>query len=131
VTDLTQVKDVGEKVAEEIVAFFQETASRHLLDALKKAGLNFEALPEELAVRGGVFSEKKFVITGTLTQPREDFIRRIQSQGGSVAGSVSAKTDFVLAGEEAGSKLEKARSLGVRVISEKEFEKLVGQKTGE
>ena len=131
VADLTQVKDVGEKVAEEIVAFFQETASRRLLDALKKAGLNFEALPEELAVRGGVFSAKKFVITGTLTQPREDFIRRIQSQGGSVAGSVSAKTDFVLAGEEAGSKLEKARSLGVRVISEKEFEKLVGQKTGE
>jgi DNA ligase (NAD+) len=131
VADLTQVKDVGEKVAEEIVAFFQETASRRLLDALKKAGLNFEALPEELAVRGGVFSGKKFVITGTLTQPREDFIRRIQSQGGSVAGSVSAKTDFVLAGEEAGSKLEKARSLGVRVISEKEFEKLVGQKTGE
>lgn len=131
VTDLTQVKDVGEKVAEEIVAFFHETASRRLLDALKKAGLNFEALPEELAVRGGVFSGRKFVITGTLTQPREDFIRRIQSQGGSVAGSVSAKTDFVLAGEEAGSKLEKARSLGVRVISEKEFEKLVGQKTGE
>ena len=131
VADLTQVKDVGEKVAEEIVAFFQETASRRLLDALKKAGLNFEALPEELAVRGGVFSEKKFVITGTLTQPREDFIRRIQSQGGSVAGSVSAKTDFVLAGADAGSKLEKARSLGVRVISEKEFEKLVGQKTGE
>lgn len=131
VADLTQVKDVGEKVAEEIVAFFQESASRRLLDALKKAGLNFEALPEELAVRGGVFSGKKFVITGTLTQPREDFIRRIQSQGGSVAGSVSAKTDFVLAGEEAGSKLEKARSLGVRVISEKEFEKLVGQKTGE
>jgi len=118
-------------VAEEIVAFFQETASRRLLDALKKAGLNFEALPEELAVRGGVFSGKKFVITGTLTHPREDFIRRIQSQGGSVAGSVSAKTDFVLAGEEAGSKLEKARTLGVRVISEKEFEKLVGQKTGE
>ncbi len=131
VPDLTQVKDVGEKVAEEIVAFFQESASRRLLDALKKAGLNFEALPEELAVRGGVFSGKKFVITGTLTQPREDFIRRIQSQGGSVAGSVSAKTDFVLAGEEAGSKLEKARSLGVRVISEKELEKLVGQKTGE
>ena len=131
VADLTQVKDVGEKVAKEIVTFFQESASRRLLDALKKAGLNFEALPEELAVRGGVFSEKKFVITGTLTQPREDFIRRIQSQGGSVASSVSAKTDFVLAGEEAGSKLEKARSLGVRVISEKEFEKLVGQKTGE
>ena len=126
VTDLVQVKDVGEKVAEEIVAFFEEASTRRLLEALKKAGLNFHALPGELEVRGGVFSGKKFVITGTLSQPREEFIRRIQSQGGSVAGSVSAKTDFVLAGEEAGSKMEKARSFGVRVISEKEFEKLVG-----
>ena len=125
VADLIQVKDVGEKVAEEIVAFFGESSTRHLLQALRKAGLNFTALPEELVTRGGVFSGKKLVITGTLSQPREEFIRRIQSQGGSVAGSVSAKTDFVLAGEEAGSKLEKARSLGVRVISEKEFEKLV------
>ena len=126
VPDLVQVKDVGEKVAEEIVGFFSESSTRRLLQALKKAGLNFRALPGELEVRGGVFSGKKFVITGTLSQPREEFIRRIQSQGGSVAGSVSAKTDYVLAGEEAGSKLEKARSLGVRVISEKEFEKLVG-----
>jgi len=125
VADLIQVKDVGEKVAEEIVAFFGESSTRHLLQALRKAGLNFTALPEELVTRGGVFSGKKLVITGTLSQPREEFIRRIQSQGGSVASSVSAKTDFVLAGEEAGSKLEKARSLGVRVISEKEFEKLV------
>ncbi len=126
VADLVQVKDVGEKVAEEIVAFFAEASTKRLLQSLKKAGLNFHALPGELEVRGGVFSGKKFVITGTLSQPREEFIRRIQSQGGSVAGSVSAKTDFVLAGEEAGSKLEKARALGVRVISEKEFEKLVG-----
>lgn len=125
-SDLTQVKDVGEKVAEEIVAFFAEPSTRRLLLALKKAGLNLKALPQELEVRGGVLAGKKFVITGTLSQPREEFIRRIQAQGGSVAGSVSAKTDFVLGGEEAGSKLEKAKALGVRVISEKEFEKLVG-----
>lgn len=124
--DLTQANDVGPKVAEEIVAFFQEASTRRLLTSLQKAGLNFAALPEELEERGGIFSGKKFVITGTLSLPREDWIRQIQSLGGSVVGSVSAKTDFVLAGEEAGSKLEKARALGVRVISEKEFEKLVG-----
>jgi len=124
--DLIQVKDVGGKVAEEISSFFKEPSTRRLLQALKKAGLNLHALPEELEIRGGVFLGKKFVITGTLSQPRDEFVRRIQSLGGSVAGSVSAKTDFVLAGEEAGSKLDKARSLGVRVISEKEFEKLVG-----
>ncbi|NCW28448.1 MAG: NAD-dependent DNA ligase LigA, partial [Verrucomicrobia bacterium] len=73
VADLIQVKDVGEKVAEEIVAFFEEASTRQLLQSLKKAGLNFHALPEELEVRGGVFSGKKFVITGTLSLPREEF----------------------------------------------------------
>ena len=126
VEDLVQVKDVGQKVAEEIVSFFREASTRRLLHGLKKAGCNFRALPEELAVRGGVFSGKKFVITGTLTAPREDFTRRIQSLGGAVSGSVSAKTDYLLAGDEAGSKLDKAKALGVRILTEKEFEKLAG-----
>ena len=76
-------------------------------------------------MRGGVFAGKKFVITGTLSQSREEFIRQIQSLGGSVVGSVSPKTDFVLAGEEAGSKLTKARALQVRILTEKDFVKLV------
>jgi DNA ligase (NAD+) len=126
VEDLVQVKDVGQKVAEEIVSFFREASTRRLIHGLKKAGCNFHALPEELTVRGGVFSGKKFVITGTLSAPREDFTRRIQSLGGSVSGSVSAKTDYLLAGEEAGSKLDKAKALGVRILTEKEFEKLAG-----
>jgi DNA ligase (NAD+) len=124
--DLVQVKDVGQKVAEEIVSFFREASTRRLLHGLKKAGCNFHALPEELTVRGGVFSGKKFVITGTLSAPREDFTRRIQSLGGAVSGSVSAKTDYLLAGDEAGSKLDKAKALGVRILTEKEFEKLAG-----
>ena len=124
--DLAQVKDVGPKVAEEIVSFFREPSTHRLLQGLKKAGCNFRALPEELAVRGGVFSGKKFVLTGTLSAPREDFTRRIQSLGGSVSGSVSAKTDYLLAGEEAGSKLDKAKALGIHILSEKEFEKLAG-----
>jgi len=126
VDDLVSVKDVGQKVAEEIVSFFREASTRRLLHGLKKAGCNFHALPEELTVRGGVFSGKKFVITGTLSAPREDFTRRIQSLGGAVSGSVSAKTDYLLAGDEAGSKLDKAKALGVRILAEKEFEKLAG-----
>jgi len=126
VEDLIQVKDVGQKVAEEIFSFFREPSTHRLLQGLKKAGCNFTALPEELAVRGGVFYGKKFVITGTLTAPREEFTRRIQSLGGAVSGSISPKTDYLLAGEEAGSKLAKAKALGVRVLSEKEFEKLAG-----
>ena len=126
VEDLVQVKDVGQKVAEEIVCFFREPATHRLLRGLKKAGCNLTALPEELEVRGGVFSGKKFVITGTLSAPREEFTRRIQSLGGAVSGSLSPKTDYLLAGEEAGSKLEKAKALGIRILSEKEFEKLAG-----
>lgn len=130
-SDLTQINDVGPKVADEISTFFHEPATRRLLSSLKKAGLNFTAQTEELAERGGVFAGKKFVLTGTLSRPREEFIRQIQSLGGSVAGSVSAKTDYLLAGEEAGSKLEKARALEVRILSEKDFEKLVGNAAGE
>jgi DNA ligase (NAD+) len=131
VAELTQVNDVGPKVAEEIVSFFQEGSTQRLLPALRKAGLNFTARKEELAMRGGVLAGKKFVITGTLSQSREEFIRQIQSHGGSVVGSVSPKTDFVLAGEEAGSKLAKARSLQVRILTEKEFVKLVGEQPAE
>ena len=131
VEDLVQVKDVGQKVAEEIASFFRESSTHRLLQGLKKAGCNFHALPEELAVRGGVFSGKKFVITGTLSAPREDFTRRIQSLGGSVSGSVSAKTDYLLAGDEAGSKLDKAKALGIHILSEKEFEKLAGSDSRE
>ena len=125
IDDLTQVNDVGPKVAEEIVSFFKLSSTQRLLPALRKAGLNFAAQKEELAMRGGIFAGKKFVITGTLSQSREEFIRQIQSHGGSVVGSVSPKTDFVLAGEEAGSKLTKARSLQVRILTEKDFVKLV------
>jgi DNA ligase (NAD+) len=126
VEDLVQVKDVGQKVAEEIVSFFREPATHRLLQGLKKAGCNLTAQAEELEVRGGVFSGKKFVITGTLSAPREEFTRRIQSLGGAVSGSISPKTDYLLAGEEAGSKLDKAKALGIRILSEKEFEKLAG-----
>jgi len=125
IDDLTQVNDIGPKVAEEVVSFFKEPSTQRILPALRRAGLNFAAQKEELAMRGGVFAGKKFVITGTLSQSREEFIRQIQSLGGSVVGSVSPKTDFVLAGEEAGSKLTKARSLQVRILTEKDFVKLV------
>jgi DNA ligase (NAD+) len=131
VAELTQVNDVGPKVAEEIVSFFQERSTQRLIPALRKAGLNFTAQKEELAMRGGILAGKKFVITGTLSQSREEFVRQIQTHGGSVVGSVSPKTDYVLAGEEAGSKLTKARSLQVCVITEKEFVKLVGTESPE
>ena len=75
-----------------------------------------------------VFDGKTFVITGTLSQPREFFAEKIKSSGGKVSSSVSKKTDFVLVGEDAGSKLTKANELGVKTINEDEFNAMISQK---
>ena len=77
------------------------------------------------AGEGAVLAGKTFVITGTLSRPREEFKQRIESLGGKVAGSVSARTDYLLAGGDAGSKLAKARSLGLAVLDEAAFEELL------
>ena len=125
---LTEVEDVGAVIARSLVQWFDEPSNKHLIDRLGKAGLNFKsALYNPLAALGP-FSGKTFVLTGTLpTLKREEAAAIIESLGGKVSGSVSKKTDYVVAGEEAGSKLEKARKLGVRIIGEAEFLKLSGR----
>lgn len=120
--ELLKVEDVGAIVAESIHAYFRKEENRRLIGRLREHGLNFKSVKQE--VRSTVLSGKKFVITGTLSRPRPSFEADIRALGGEISGSVSAKTDYVLAGEDAGSKLEKARKLGVKVIDEKEFEKL-------
>jgi DNA ligase (NAD+) len=124
--ELQAVEDVGEVVAESLVTFFQHDENRRLIEALRRHGLNFgtESAPDDNAA-AKLLAGKKFVITGTLSRPRDSFKERILELGGEVSGSVSAKTDWLLAGEEAGSKLEKALKLGVPVLNEAEFEKLV------
>jgi len=105
---LTEFIEVNRASVEELIAVVRPVAIRH------------EAVQSAL-------SGKTFVITGTLSRPREEFKEQIEALGAKLAGSVSKKTDFVLAGEEAGSKLEKAIQLGVRVIDEAEFERLKGE----
>jgi DNA ligase (NAD+) len=93
---------------------------------LRDAGLNFKSGLYQPATPAGPFAGKTFVLTGTLpTLTREEATARIESLGGKVSGSVSKKTDFVVAGEDAGSKLDKAQKLGVKIISEAEFLKMV------
>jgi DNA ligase (NAD+) len=124
-TDLLRVPNTGEVVAASIRDWFQNPDNIALIKALKRHGLNFgeadraEAKSESL--RG-----TSWVITGTLSQPREIFEELIRQHGGRATGSVSKKTDYVLAGEDAGSKLEKARQLGIRVVTEKEFREMAG-----
>ena len=114
--DLTRINDVGPKVAEAIREFFDNKRNLDLVKRLRKAGLTFTA---EKRVRGSKLEGLTFVLTGTLpTLTRETAKERIESAGGHVSGSVSKKTSYVVAGEEAGSKLDKATSLGVPVLDE-------------
>src|SRR3954465_12826290 len=124
VEELQQIPDVGEVVGRSIHQFFREPHNLDLIEKLRQAGLRFDAEAKtEGAARG--FRNTTWVITGTLTQSRDDIAELIRARGGKVSGSVSKKTSFVLAGEEAGSKLEKAKKLGVRVLEETEFRKML------
>jgi len=114
--ELTRVNDIGPKVATTVREFFSNQKNLDLIEQLKKAGLNFTA---ERKVRGTTFEGLTFVLTGTLpTLTRDTAKEKIEAAGGKVSGSVSKKTSYVVAGEEAGSKLEKANSLGVPVLDE-------------
>jgi DNA ligase (NAD+) len=114
--DLTRINDVGPKVAQAIREFFDNKRNLDLVERLRKAGLTFAA---EKRVRGSTLEGLTFVLTGTLPNlTREDAKEKIESAGGRVSGSVSKKTSYVVAGEEAGSKLDKATSLGVKVLNE-------------
>jgi DNA ligase (NAD+) len=122
--ELQQVNEVGPRIAESIVEFFAEPANRKLVERLRKAGLTFSGKKKE---RGTKLSGKTFVLTGTLAHyTRDEAKKMIEDAGGRVSGSVSKKTDYVVAGSDAGSKLDKARELGVKVIDEDEMESLAG-----
>ncbi|MBF5044382.1 NAD-dependent DNA ligase LigA [Aggregicoccus sp. 17bor-14] len=121
---LTRVKDVGGIMAEVIHAFFHEPQNRAAVEDLLSVGVTPE--PPEV-VEGGAFQGKTVVLTGTLTRlTREQAKEEIERRGGKVSGSVSRKTDLVVAGEDAGSKLKKAGELGVKVVDEEAFLALLG-----
>jgi DNA ligase (NAD+) len=126
---LNEVEDVGEVIAHSVADWFADSRNRDLIERLRKAGLNFESSLFEPSTGAptGVFAGKTFVLTGALPSlTREEATARIEALGGKVSSSVSKKTDFVLAGEDAGSKLEKAQKLGVAVIDEKRFLEMAG-----
>lgn len=114
---LLQVEDVGEVIAESLVSFFAEEHNREVIECLMQRGVHWPAV--QARAKNDQVSGKTFVLTGTLpTLSREQAKAMLLAQGAKVAGSVSKKTDYVVAGESAGSKLEKAQSLGVSVIDE-------------
>ena len=121
--DLTTKDDIGEVIAESIYSFFKEKQTIDLVNRLVKAGVNTKHLEEQIDNR---FEGKTFVLTGSLSKySRGQASDIIEKMGGKTSSSVSKKTDYVLAGEDAGSKLDKAQKLGVTVISEEEFEQMI------
>jgi DNA ligase (NAD+) len=124
---LVAVPEVGPKVAASIAEFFSEPANRQLIKKLYKAGVRPTA--EKREVKSQKFVGKTFVFTGGLTnRSREDAGELVKQHGGKVSGSVSKKTDYVVVGADPGSKYDKAKELGVTVLTESEFEKLLGIK---
>jgi DNA ligase (NAD+) len=124
---LQTVPDVGPVVADSVRAFATEPHNRALVRRLHEAGVNMESQqPDPASAAPGALAGKTFVLTGTLAaMTREEATEAIEVRGGKVAGSVSRKTTFVVAGADAGSKLEKARALGVPTLTEDEFKALI------
>jgi len=118
--ELLAVDSIGPRIAESVIEFFQNEINNKIVSRLKEAGLQFVIEEKELA--SNVFEGKKIVITGTLPSlSRNEAKDLIENHGGKTASSVSKNTDFVLAGESAGSKLTKAQELGIEILDEKEF----------
>ncbi|MBK9332513.1 MAG: NAD-dependent DNA ligase LigA [Ignavibacteria bacterium] len=125
--EITAVHEIGPKIAESVVKFFKDDKNLNNIERLRKAGLKFESEKKSAGFKiNENVNNKTFVLTGTLEKyKREEAQKIIEDLGGRVSSSVSKKTDYVLAGSEAGSKLEKAKSLGVKVIDESDFVKLI------
>jgi DNA ligase (NAD+) len=124
--DLLSVTDVGPVVASRIRTFFDEAHNREVILRLKDAGVHWKESEPRSAPKDGRLAGKTFVLTGTLAaMTRDEAKDRIQALGGKVTGSVSKKTDFVIFGDKAGSKLSKAQQLGVETLDEKQFQILL------
>jgi DNA ligase (NAD+) len=122
--ELQEVNEVGPRIAESIAEFFNVAANRKLVERLRAAGLTMTGQRKQ---RGTKLVGKTFVLTGTLAHfTRDEAKKMIEDAGGKVTGSVSKKTDYVVAGADAGSKLDKAKDLGVAVIGEKEMQEMAG-----
>jgi len=124
--ELVQIPEIGPRIAQSIVDFFRNPENQRLIAELRAAGLDPKEVREEK--RGGPLAGKTFVFTGRLSAfTREEARRLVEELGGRVASSVSRKVDYVVVGEDPGSKLDRARELGIPTLTEEEFRKLVGR----
>jgi DNA ligase (NAD+) len=128
---LVEVDDVGDIVAEHIVNFFNQPHNKEVIDGLLAAGVHWPTPQVKAIAENSIFANKVVVLTGSLQQlTRSDAKQKLEALGAKVTGSVSAKTDFVIAGEKAGSKLTKAEQLGISVLTEAEWIEMMGDNNG-
>jgi DNA ligase (NAD+) len=126
--DLTTINEIGPEIASSIIKFFHEPKNIEVMEKFIKAGVKPQK--KEIAVDSNTLQGKSFVFTGTLANmPRNTAKEIVESLGGSVHSSTTAKTTYVVAGNDPGSKLDKAQSLGITILTENEFLKLIGSET--
>lgn len=128
--ELVSVDEIGEKMADSVVRYFEDEKVTQLLEELRELGLNmtYEGLTTEEIVENSAFTGKTVVLTGKLSIfTRQEAKEKIEQFGGKVTGSVSKKTDLLIAGEEAGSKLDKAESLGIEIWNEEQLQQALGE----
>ncbi len=126
---ITAIHEIGPSIAKSVINFFENDTNKKIIERLKKQGLNFSQTNIQIKNKqNSEFADKTFVLTGTLSKfTRDEASEKIIALGGKVTSSVSKNTDFVLAGESAGSKLDKAKKLNVKILSEEEFLNLLGK----
>ena len=123
--DLTQIEGIGENVATNITQWFCNPLNLEIIENLKNHGVNMEK-DSNIFIKESILKDKSIVLTGKLeTMTRDEAIETIEKHGGKVSASLSNKTDYLLLGSSAGSKLNKAKSLGTKILNENEFEKLI------
>ena len=125
VEQIEGIAGIGPVIARSVAEFFAREQNSRMLDKMKQGGVEFPAY-EAAEPKSGTFSGKTLVITGTLSKPRKHFKDLIEKHGGKVTGSVSKSTDYLLVGEDAGSKLDKAKKLGVEILDEDTFAGMIG-----
>ncbi|MDI3311699.1 MAG: NAD-dependent DNA ligase LigA [Thermoanaerobacterium sp.] len=124
--ELTEIEEIGPKMADSVVAFFKEKQNLDIIDRLKAAGVNMRK--KDVKNVNNDFEGLTFVLTGTLEKyTRDEAKKLIEERGGKVTGSVSKKTDYVVVGADPGSKLSKAQELGIKIVNEEEFENMLKQ----
>ena len=123
--ELKSINDIGEVIAKSIVDYFSIEKNINLIDRLKNLGINMRYTGRDINTTNEKINGKTFVITGTLSKPRDEIKEVLENLGANVTGSVTKKTDYVIVGENPGSKYDKAKSLGISILSESDYEKLI------